>query len=71
MRFVCSLQLGKRYPPSLVASPRAFYDAILSEAVVSMKSRYQAAVNESLPSKIRGLIPACTAETPEKRSAAY
>jgi len=44
---------------------------ILSATVVPMKSPYEGGVGESLPSKIRGLLPAHSAPTPEKRSAAF
>jgi len=42
-----------------------------SATVVPMKSRYEGGVDESLPSKIRGLISAGNAQMPENRSAAF
>jgi hypothetical protein len=36
-----------------------------------MKSRQERGVDESMPSNIRGLISACAAQMPEKRSAAF
>jgi hypothetical protein len=43
----------------------------LSATVVAMKSPYQGGVDESLPSKVRGLLPARSAQMPEKRTAAF
>lgn len=40
-------------------------------ATVVPKSRYEGGVDESLPSKIRGLIPARNAQMPENRGAAF
>jgi len=36
-----------------------------------MKSPYEEGADESLPSKIRGLLPARGAQMPEKRTAAF
>jgi hypothetical protein len=36
-----------------------------------MKSPYEGGVDESLPSKIRELLPARSAQMPEKRTAAF
>ncbi len=43
----------------------------LSATVVSMKSPYEGGVDESLPSKMRGLLPARSAQMPEKRTVAF
>src|SRR5258707_322096 len=44
---------------------------VLSATAVPMKSPYEGGVDESLPSKIRGLLPARNAQMPEKRAAAF
>ena len=43
----------------------------LSATVVAMKSPYEGGVDESLPSKIRGLLFARCAQMPEKRPTAF
>src|SRR5882724_7110389 len=43
----------------------------LSATVVHVKSPHEGGVNESLPSQIRGLLPARCAQMPEKRPAAF
>ena len=41
----------------------------VSATVALMKSPYEGGVDESLPSKIRGLLPARSAQMPKKRAA--
>ena len=43
----------------------------LSATVVLMKSPHEGGVNESLPSQIRGLLFARSAQMPERRTAAF
>src|SRR6266404_1256324 len=43
----------------------------LSTTVVPMKSPYEGGVDESLPSKVRGLLPLPSAQLPEKRTASF
>jgi hypothetical protein len=43
----------------------------LSAIVVPIKRPDEGGVDESLPSKIRGLFPARTGQMPEKRRAAF
>jgi hypothetical protein len=43
----------------------------LSAIVVLMKSPDEGGVDESLPSKIRGLLSARNAQMPERRTAAF
>src|SRR6266576_1746502 len=43
----------------------------VSATVVPMKSPYEGGVDESLPSKIRGLLPAGSAQMPKKRAAVF
>ncbi len=42
-----------------------------SATIVLMKLPHQGGVDESLPSKVRGLIPARSAHLPEKRTASF
>src|SRR5438132_6357809 len=42
-----------------------------SATVVLVKSPYEGGVHESLPSKIRGLLPPPSAHLPQKRTAAF
>ena len=44
---------------------------VLSATAVPMKSPSEGGVDESLPSKIRGLIPGHGAQMPKKRTAAF
>jgi hypothetical protein len=43
----------------------------LSAIVVLMKSPDEGGVDESLPSKIRGLLPVRSAQMPERHTAAF
>jgi hypothetical protein len=43
----------------------------LSATVVPMKSPDEGGIDESLPSKGQGLLPARTAQMPERRTAAF
>ncbi len=43
----------------------------VSATVVPMKSPYEGGVDESMPSKIRGLLPAGSAQMPKKRAAVF
>src|SRR6266581_4329432 len=43
----------------------------LLATVVPMKSPYEGGVDQSLPSKVRGLLPLPSAQLPEKRTASF
>ena len=44
---------------------------VLSATVVPVESPYAGGVDESLPSKNKGLLPARNAQMPEKRTAVF
>jgi hypothetical protein len=43
----------------------------LLATVVPTKSLYEGSIDEGLPSKVRGLLPARSAQLPEKRTPAF
>ena len=58
--------------PACVSHRRAHTQMrTLSATVVLMKSPDEGGVDESLPSKIRGLLSARNAQMPERRTAAF
>ena len=73
MRFVCSshLRSGTSNCPSSSLGCAHLRIRVLSATVVLMKSPYEGGADESLPSKIGGLLPARGAQMTEKRTAVF